>query len=194
MRPGLSSNKRALLGRRRLLRIMIMALNFIYCDFSFEPLELLQRRPNRSRARCLSYHEALLRTYGSGQEDVVPSATGRRMNVLQARLSESTHMTQLGVPGDAYHWSLAGQVVAPDTVDEALRPYRPLDASRLKISGKANWDPSPWLTPDLWLAFVEPRSLSLLVQPPIPAHADCRREDPEQTLRGPSVSLPSTTK
>ena len=50
-RPGLSSRRRAVIGQRRLLHIVVCALNFVYFDFSFVPLELLQRQPNRPQAR-----------------------------------------------------------------------------------------------------------------------------------------------
>ena len=137
-----------------------MALNFVHQDCSFVPLRLLRSTPNAAQLRVLTYLEALVRTYGSGQEDVVSSSTGRRMNVLHARLCEvSEHLTRLGAIGDAYRHVPSGEDVPADTADEALQPYRALDADRLKLVGRAQWDPQPWLSDELWMAYAEPQSL-----------------------------------
>ena len=48
-----------------------------------------------------------------------------------------------------------------NTVADELRPYRSLDASRLKLSGEGNWDPCPFLTDDLVMAFRDPGLLEL---------------------------------
>ena len=84
-RRGLSSRRRAVV---RLLRILVMALNFIYWDCAFVPCELLCRPCNGPQAHALAYLEKLLRTYGSDLESVVPSSAGPRMNILQARVGE----------------------------------------------------------------------------------------------------------
>ena len=44
-----------MVAERRLLHILVMALNFLHQDCHFVPLELLQRPPNVPQARCLSY-------------------------------------------------------------------------------------------------------------------------------------------
>ena len=79
-----------------------------------------------------------MRTYFSGQEDVVPSSTGRRMNVLHTRLGEvSELLTKLGALGDPYQFVPAGEEVPTDTMDETLEPYRSLGAGRLRLVGTA---------------------------------------------------------
>ena len=40
-----------------------------------------------------------------------------------------------------------------------LQPYRSLDVDRLKITGQGKWPLGDYLESDLWLAYVEPRSL-----------------------------------
>ena len=40
-----------------------------------------------------------------------------------------------------------------------LHPYCSLDASRLKLSGKGDWDMAKWLEGPLWLPFQEPAVL-----------------------------------
>ena len=68
----------------------------------------------------------------------MPSTTGRRTNVLHARLCEiSELLTRLGSVGDSYRHVPFGEDVPPDTADEALQPYRALDADRLRLVGRA---------------------------------------------------------
>ena len=48
----------------------------------------------------------------------------------------------------------------------ALEPYCALDVSRLRLSGKGHWDPSPFLSDDLYMAHNEPRALLRGIPPP----------------------------
>ena len=125
------------------------------------PLGLLRREPNPSQRRCLRYLGKLVRTYGSEQEGVIPSSAGRRMNALHARLGElSEKLACLGPVADPYAWIPPEDRELPqDSPAEALCPYVPVAADRLQLSGKGSWDPTPYLSDDLWLAYVEPRSL-----------------------------------
>ena len=50
-RPSLSSRRRAVVAERRLLHVLVMALNFLRQDCHFVPLGLLQRPPNKPHAR-----------------------------------------------------------------------------------------------------------------------------------------------
>lgn len=61
--------------------------------------------------------------------------------------------------------------------------YKDLEPSRLKLSGLAQWDPSPFLDDALWMAFKEPGSLrwtSDFDQDDLP---DLAREDPDKILQ-----------
>ena len=183
--PSLGSRKRTLVAERRLLHVLVMALNYLYNDCSFVPLGLLRREPNPSQRRCLRYLGKLVRTYGSEQEGVIPSSAGRRMNALHARLGElSEKLACLGPIADPYAWIPPEDRELPqDSPAEALCPYVPVAADRLQLSGKGSWDPTPYLSDDLWLAYVEPRSLLFGGAPPPGSFPDCTREDPAETLR-----------
>ncbi|OLP96296.1 Protein-S-isoprenylcysteine O-methyltransferase [Symbiodinium microadriaticum] len=76
-----------------------------------------------------------------------------------------------------------GEDVPADTADEALQPCRALDAARLKLVGRAQRDPQPWLSDDLWMAYAEPQSLLISRTPAEDEYPDCSLEDPEQTLK-----------
>ena len=80
----------------------------------------------------------------------------------------SEFLTRSGVASEAYRRGFEGegdqgvveQHLAPDlSRAEELVPYRQLDPGRIKLSGSANWDPSPFLCDDLLLPFLEPQVL-----------------------------------
>lgn len=50
-------------------------------------------------------------------------------------------------------------MVKPKFRAEELKPYRSLDADRLRLHGRAQWDPGPCLPDSLWMASQEPDSL-----------------------------------
>ena len=89
----------------------------------------------------------------------VPSAS-RRSAQLLARLGDlSKELTYSGLASDGYGPAFPGATLSAEQRGAALAPYRSLDADRLKLSGRANWDPSPFLHDALYLAFREPDSL-----------------------------------
>ena len=75
-------------------------------------------------------------------------------------------------------------VKVPRDMDRApeLVPYRDLDPSRLKLHGKAQWDPSRFLDDALWMAFKEPGSLCWTSDFNFDDIPDLDREDPNQVL------------
>ena len=82
---------------------------------------------------------------------LLASSTRRRINTLQARLSDCLRLTALGSVGNMYRHISAGSEVPISKEDESLEVYRRLDASRLKSVGPGHWDPSDYLPDDLWL-------------------------------------------
>ena len=85
--------------------------------------------------------------------------------------------------GDKAAWTYAG-VKVPRDMDRApeLVPYRDLDPSRLKLSGKAQSDPSKFLDDALWMAFKEPGALCWTSEFNHDDIPDLEREDPNQIL------------
>ena len=83
-------------------------------------------------------------------------ASSRRAKQLLACLSELSQEFARGVVlCDPYSQTFSAARMTPDERLSALMPYRSFDASRLKLSGSANWD----LEDALYLAFREPESL-----------------------------------
>ena len=109
-----------------------------------------------------------LKAFGASVGTFLLPDAGRRNPQLVARLSElSAFLSSMpGLDGDAYA-DLSGLAVAThNQALPALEPYRSLDVSRLKLSGKGHWDPCPYLSDDLYMAHLEPRTLLHGVSPP----------------------------
>ena len=122
------------------------------------------KRPSSAQAKVLKNLKRMLRAFGSCEEAFDLPASGRRRPTLMALLADlSDVLTWEGAGGGPYFRSLAGSArglseLAPRDLTRApeLIPYRSLDPSRLKLSGRGQWDPSPYLSDALWMAFVEP--------------------------------------
>ena len=144
----------------------------------------MRRLPNEAQSKALSYIVKLIRTCGAASEINIPAAS-RRSAQLVARLSEiSEQFTSLGPSCDPYGPAFPGAKPSAEARFEALNPYKDLSASRLVLSGEANWDPSDFLDDSLYLAYREPQSL---LRRSIPLQArgevpDLGREDRAQVL------------
>ncbi|CAE7218280.1 unnamed protein product [Symbiodinium microadriaticum] len=162
--PHLGSRARLRLGIRRATFVTVAALNYVHAG-GFASLASLRRPPNGVQRKALHYLGRLVKACGAIGEVDVPSAS-RRSAQLLARLGDlSEELTYTGLASDGYGPAFPGASLSEEQRGAALAPYRSLDADRLKLSGKANWDPSPYLHDALYLAFREPDSL---LRPVIP--------------------------
>ena len=149
----------------------------------------------------------------SAGEISVPASGRRCTSLVSLLADLSEFLTKEGVADSAYHRGFPGissedtfpeqgqcglreggeevsessirHKVVPRDLDRApeLVPYRDLDPSRLKLSGKAQWSPAPYLDDALWMAFQEPGSLrwtSSFNHRDLP---DLEREDPNKVLQ-----------
>ena len=161
MNPDISLNKRRRIHENRAVCIIVLALNFWYTGGPVKS-ELLAKAPNAMHTAFYRRLRCLIRAEGPAEMPDI-SASGRRMPQLSARLNElSDALTRLGPSCNPYDRMFQGCSVPLDTSPaEELRPYRDLDAERLKISGSGAWDPQPYLTEELLMAFREPNLLFL---------------------------------
>ena len=92
---------------------------------------------------------------------------GRRFPNLIARISElSDALTKLGVGAGPYEKIYPGHEVPMDnSLFPELEPYKSLNASRLKVVGRGNFDATEFLSPELCMAYRFPDSLLLDRQP-----------------------------
>ena len=161
MNPDISLNKRRRIHENRAVCVIVLALNFWYNGGPVKS-ELLAKAPNAMHTAFYRRLRCLIRAEGPAEMPDL-SASGRRMPQLSARLNElSDALTRLGPSCNPYDRMFQGCSVPWDTSPaEELRPYRDLGAERLKISGSGAWDPQPYLTEELLMAFREPNLLFL---------------------------------
>ena len=164
-----SSRARRKLAFDQAFHILIAALNFLHADCSFPPLDLLFRIPSSAQWHALWNLRNIFKAFGnSGTEFMVPKSGRRSTNLVAGLCDLSEFLTRSGASGDAYFHGFAGEkafgdsgsTLEPDlTRAEELVPYRTLDASRIRLSGEANWDPLPYLNDEFLMPFLEPNVL-----------------------------------
>ena len=155
-----SQSKRMHVAYVKMLHLVVAALNFQFFQNPFEITDLCRRRPGPQHAQLYARLLAHIKVCGcSGSVSV--SGCGRKSFQLSARLEELLKCVQslgLDVRGP---YNDAGppkaSVPRDDTVAEELRPYRSLNADRLKLSGCGQWKCEEYLPDLLYMPFMEPR-------------------------------------
>ena len=105
---------------------------------------------------------------------------------LDARFKElEKALDTLGLdPASQYHRGAEGHEVPEDNdAAEELRPYRPLDAGRIRLTGTGNWECLDFLSDVLYMPFVEPDVIRFDVTPPDGSFPDVRDGDPEEVKK-----------
>ena len=155
MPTGLSLRSRRRILLKRALHVIVMALNFLHdgmCSFPSE--SLLTRCPSPAHRSIYKKIQGILAADGPCCGPIEVLASGRRFPQLLARLSElSSVVTKLGACGPYAHSFQGHQVPLDSEVMPELRPYRSLDASRLKLSGRGTFDATEFLEDDLCMAY-----------------------------------------
>ena len=154
-----SQERRIRRAEMKVLHLAVMALNYQYFRSPLSVLGLLRRRPSLHHQEVYSRLMALIRACGHS-EMVSISGCGRKSFQLDARFRElwqflsSQGLGDMGVYNKCFRGS---PVPKDDTVREELRPYRDLNAQRLKISGEGHWRCDEFLPDLLYMPYVEPR-------------------------------------
>ncbi len=176
---GCSRRRRAAL--QRVLQLVILATNFVHARDPWRSLSLMRRRPSRVHQNVFARLVALIKA-GGPVEDYSVVGSGRKSAQLDARHGEVLEILQsLGLSeASNYHSGSAGRPVPVVNDRDELIPYRPLDAERIKLTGSANWDCSPYLSDLLYLPFVEPRINMFDILPPAGSFPDVRGSDGAQ--------------
>ena len=174
----ISKEKRIMVARRKLVHIAVMALNYLHSTAPLACLDLLWRRPNPHHLRVYKRLGALVKACDH-VEMVSIHGVGRKHAKLGARLDEVLGILQRWGQGlrTGYDGGLEGIDVPLENNTDELVPYRDLDASRLKLSGRGDWDCSPYLDELLFVPFLEPEVLAHPGTPPEGAYPDVSRED-----------------
>ena len=166
--PRLSKVSWRRLRLRRVLHILVLALNFVHEGLRVIPSELLWRVPNAHQRKA---YDRLMRHLVAcdSRSERFPLPPGRSGPESLARLLEleqyatcafSDGAGSAGVLTSAGPRDLGPQLgLGLGTSRPELHPYRSLDTSRLKLTGRGAWNAEPWLQGPLWLPFVEPRCM-----------------------------------
>ena len=155
---SLGVDRRYRLALRRVVSLVVMALNFLHYENPFEILPGLRRCPGPCHVAVHDRLIALVKAGGPGRVFSVLGC-GRKSFQLDARFEELEEKLQsLGLQnGSAYTRDDPDEVVEQKNDKEELRPYRSLEADRLKLTGRGQWDCRPYLSDLLYMPFVEPR-------------------------------------
>ena len=165
LKPGKSRRDR--LAVRRALSLVICGLNYVYLSAPLSPSLAMQRCPSPAHLGVYRRLTALIKA--GGPSGVFSSlGCGRKSHQLDARLSElSSALQRLGLgEKDFYKKDAVFEKVPQVNNREELVPYRPLDPSRLKLTGRGHWDCRKYLGDLLYLPFLEPRINVFDITPP----------------------------
>ncbi len=196
--PRVSSRRRRKIEFDRAFHVIICALNFLHSDCSFPSVDFMCRPPSEAQSQVLWNLRVLLKAFGSSGESFSVPQSGRRSVHLLSGLDDlSRFVTLHGLSHEPYHRGFGGfcsqespkdppgeaHHIEPDlSRAEELQPYRSLDPSRLKLLGKANWDPEPFLGDVFRIPFLEPKVLLWTSSYDFTDLPDLDKEDPEKII------------
>ena len=155
-----SASVRHTVHELRALHVITSAFNYWYSQGRHGDMELLRREPSHCHRTFFDRVRILLRADSQVRVDNLPKA-GRRFPELIARLSELTDvLAALGPRANPYDKSLSETAVPKnDAADDALKPYHDLDPEKIVLHGKGAWDPTPFLSDEICMAFRDPKLL-----------------------------------
>eukprot|EP00438_Fugacium_kawagutii_P024536 Skav223316 [mRNA] locus=scaffold200:41903:46588:+ [translate_table: standard] len=183
--PGkLGQKARRTVALRKLLHLGVMALNYEFFRQPLSIVHLLRRHPSSKHLAVYKRLWMFLKVCGSSGA-VSVSGCGRKSFQLDARFQELTEALEvLGLRGGTkYHSAAQGTKVYENNDADELRPYRPLDAERIKIVGTGAWNCAPYLSDLLYMVYMEPRVNTFDIVPPANSVPDVRSSDPMQVAR-----------
>ena len=169
---------------KRLVHLIIMALNYVHSRSPFGDFKMIWRRPGAMHQKVYDRIGLLCRA-GGPPDHVDVLGCGRKSHQLSARFQELwSALQRLGLnKASAYHTGAEGESVPMQNEIDELRPYRDLDASRLKLTGKGAWDPVPYLSDLFYMPYVEPRINQCDITPPQSVVPSFEGISKEETLK-----------
>ena len=190
--PKLSSKKWRSLIRKRLLHIVVVALNFLEGSLNMKNIHLLGRQPNSVQWKIHARLRLLLTTCDLSSREPLPLIPGRSGSEFISSLFhlegfakkhdcfDSKHYTS--GPVDYFEKSAIGSISKDDAEDAARAMYTSLNAGRLTLVGTGSWRAQDHLDDELWLPYVEPKVLRHDAPIDYSLGPDLRREDPQEYL------------
>eukprot|EP00438_Fugacium_kawagutii_P001298 Skav226282 [mRNA] locus=scaffold3301:83585:106858:+ [translate_table: standard] len=187
--PKLTKKKWWSLCRRRVLHVLVVALNYLHAGQKQFGLEELGRRPSALHRAIYRRLEALITVSDTPGE--LPLPPGRAGPEFIARLFDLEAFAakhEVG-PMNSYEDGIFGgparipaaEKYVPNEPFTPFAPYHSLVADRIKITGTGKWDIASFLEDDLWLPYQEPKVLSLDQRPAV--GPSFRRESYDENLK-----------
>ena len=168
--PKLSRSQLRKLCIKRAVHVVVIALNYIHNGMRPISVSLLGRRPTLAQLSVFRRLRALITACDlpGGQYPLPPGRSGFEFiaRIVELEKFSAAHPAFNFDYGTSDHDEpkLEEKV---GTIEEEhqfiinekfspLQPYRALDASRLKLSGKGQWDMQKYISSVLWLPFQDP--------------------------------------
>ncbi len=164
---------------KKLLNMAILALNFEYLRNPLAILPLLRRPPGSHHHRVYDRLLRFIRACAT-TERISFLGCGRKSFQFGARINELVGvLAKIGASSSLHYGRQEhlGMVPMDNEVAEELKPYRSLDPSRLRLTGKGQWQCEKYLSDLLWMVYVEPRVNCFDIVPPRHAVPDVKKED-----------------
>ena len=167
--PKLSAKKWKKLCFQRCLHVLVLTLNYIHFGFRQIDLSLLGRRPSKLHLAVFARLRSLLAACDRPDSHLMPP--GRSGCEFIARLVELEKFAAseevfnpdpyAGTADVTTKREVVGRIseehrFVSEEPFSAVRPYRSLDASRLKLSGNGKWPLADFLEDVFWLPYLEP--------------------------------------
>lgn len=165
---GRGAKQRRSQALQKLLNMAVMALNFEYLRSPVSVVHLLRRPPAAHHHRVFERLGWFIKACAT-TERISYLGCGRKSFQFGARVNELVNaLTKIGaVSSSPYGRACSvGQVPLDNEVAEELRPYRDLEPSRLRLTGRGQWNCEDYLSDYLWLVFKEPRANCFDIRPP----------------------------
>ena len=187
----LSKRRLATLLRKRLLHVVIVALNYFEGGLSHNNVHLLGRCPNARQKQIHARLWTLIAMCDSPSLGAIPVVPGRSGPEFIARLAELEQFAEGHQLFETEHYTsgpadFERKPVGSAPVDDenlAFQPYTSLVADRLKIVGEGAWKVQEHLDGVLWLPFVEPKILHHSSKVDWNLGPNLSLEDPEECLK-----------
>lgn len=176
--------------RKRLLHVVIAALNYIHGGVALVDVSLLSRSPNRAQRAAHRRLWALIAMCDTPGAEL-PLVPGRSGPEFIARLTELEKFMQSngfseidGYGGGPYDYE-AEKVGAIKPCPQSLpyQPYSALNSERLKLVCTGAWELAEFLQDELWLPFLEPKVLPHGGPPDFAAGPSLGAESREENLK-----------
>ena len=172
--PHLSKTKWWTLCRRRLLHILVVALNYVRTGFRHIDFAELGRAPSATHRAIYGRLRACIAASDTPEEFPLPP--GRAGPEFIARLFDLEEFARAQGFFDTDHYQdtlsqprKIGEIKKIDFEDSngftPFEPYRSLNASRLKLSGDGKWPIHDFIHSELWLPYLEPKVLEIANRP-----------------------------